>query len=118
MHIPEIDAQSAKKKLDEGAALFVDIRDPQSYASGRIPGARPLGDDNVKDFLANSDKKKPVIVCCYHGHTSMGATAFLLENGFEDVRSLTGGFAQWSAQYPKDIEATEAVNYGRRNKME
>lgn len=95
MEIPQIQIQEAKKKLDEKSCLFVDIRDPGSYQSAHIPGAIHLSDSNVQEFLQQTDKEKPVVVYCYHGNSSMGATAYFMENGFKNVSSMAGGFEAW-----------------------
>lgn len=104
IQIPEVSPEDAKSDLDAGRTLFVDIRDPDSYRSGHIPKALHLTDANVQEFVASTDKSRPIIVCCYHGNSSKGATAYLLQNGFTDVRSLTGGFEGWRARYPTDAE--------------
>lgn len=95
MEIPQIQIQDAKQKLDQGECLFVDIRDPGSYRQAHIPGALHLHDGNVHEFLQNADKNKNVVVYCYHGNSSLGATAFLIENGFKNVASMSGGFEAW-----------------------
>jgi thiosulfate sulfurtransferase len=99
MEIPQIQIQDAKQKLDEKVCLFVDIRDPGSYRQAHIPGALHVHDGNVQEFLQNTDKNKAVVVYCYHGNSSLGATAFLLENGFKDVASMSGGFEAWRQVY-------------------
>lgn len=97
--IPEIQIHEAKKRLDEKHCLFVDIRDPDSYGAAHIPGALHLDNDNVQEFLQTTDKKRPVVVYCYHGNSSLGAVAFLREKGFEDVASMNGGFEAWRQVY-------------------
>ena len=93
--ISQIDVAAAKERLDKGDALFVDVRDPQSFASAHIPGAMHLNDDTVEEFVANGDRAKTVIAYCYHGNSSLGAAAFLMEQGFTDVHSMAGGFEAW-----------------------
>lgn len=95
MEIPQIQIHEAKKKLDEKSCLFVDIRDPGSYRQAHIPGALHLHDGNVQDFLQNTAKDRSVVVYCYHGNSSMGATGYFLEHGFTDVASMMGGFEAW-----------------------
>src|SRR3954471_20560500 len=99
MEIPQVQIHDAKKKLDEKECLFVDIRDPASYGEAHIPGALHLTDANVQEFVQNADKKKPVVVYCYHGNSSMGAAGYLLENGFSEVASMAGGFEAWRQVY-------------------
>jgi len=99
MEIPQIPIQDAKNKLDQKQCLFVDIRDPSSYQQAHIPGAVHLHDGNVQEFVQNSDKDKAVVVYCYHGNSSLGATAYLIENGFKNVASMSGGFEAWRQVY-------------------
>ncbi|HEX6801927.1 MAG TPA: rhodanese-like domain-containing protein, partial [Candidatus Binatia bacterium] len=80
MEIPQIAIHEAKKKLDEKSSLFVDIRDPGSYRQAHVPGAIHLSDGNLQEFLQNTVKDQAVVVYCYHGNSSLGATAFLIEN--------------------------------------
>jgi len=81
------------------SCMFVDIRDPGSYRQAHIPGAIQLHDGNVQEFLQNTAKEQPVVVYCYHGNSSLGATAFLMENGFTNVASMSGGFEAWRPVY-------------------
>ncbi|HEY3167311.1 MAG TPA: rhodanese-like domain-containing protein, partial [Candidatus Binatia bacterium] len=91
MEIPQIQIHDAKNRLDQKECVFVDIRDPGSYREAHIPGAIHLHDGNVQEFLQNTAKDEVIVVYCYHGNSSLGATAFLLENGFKDVASMSGG---------------------------
>jgi thiosulfate sulfurtransferase len=104
MEIPQIQIHEAKKKLDEKFSLFVDIRDPGSYRQAHIPGAIHLNDGNVQEFVQQTDKNKEVVVYCYHGNSSMGATAFLIENGFTNVASMSGGFEAWRLVYEHESD--------------
>ena len=104
MDIPQIQIHDAKRKLDTQECLFVDIRDPASYTQAHIPGAIHLHDGNVQEFVQNTDKEKDIVVYCYHGNSSLGATAFLLENGFKKVASMSGGFEGWRQVYEADSQ--------------
>ncbi len=90
-----ISVEDAKKKLEEGGAIFVDVRDPHSYEQAHIPGAILVNDTNVQGFISATDKTRTHIVYCYHGINSLGGAAYFEENGFEDVYSMDGGFSAW-----------------------
>jgi thiosulfate sulfurtransferase len=92
--VSQIDVAQAKEYLETGA-LFVDVRDPASFEAAHVPGAFHLSDANVEDFVQKADKSKPVVVYCYHGNTSQGAAAYLMDQGFEKVYSVIGGFERW-----------------------
>ena len=91
----QIDVEEAGKMLQSGKAVFVDVRDAASYQAAHVPGALHLTDANVEDFVAKADKAKPVVVYCYHGNTSQGAAAYLMDQGFKEVYSVIGGFEEW-----------------------
>ena len=86
----------AKELISKGA-IIADIRDEASYVAGHIEGAVHLSDNNVQDFILNSDHDSPLIVCCYHGHSSQPAAQYLASQGFDEVYSLIGGYTAWAA---------------------
>ena len=90
--------------LADNSHVVVDIRDPNSFLMGHIPGAIHLSNDSMADFLRDADFDAPVVVGCYHGISSQQAAQFLISQDFTDVYSLDGGFTQWQAEYPSDIE--------------
>jgi thiosulfate sulfurtransferase len=58
----------------------------------------------MKDFLDKTDPEAALVVYCYHGNSSQGATDYLLEQGFKNVRSLNGGFESWRAIHQDRVE--------------
>ena len=95
-----IDAARTAEWLEQGGVELVDIRDPHSFAAGHIANARHLSNENVGQFLEEADRATPVIVCCYHGNSSQQAAQFLIQQGFEQVFSLDGGFEHWRTHFP------------------
>lgn len=72
-----------------------DIRDVQTFAQGHIPGAIHLTNDNLHQCLDELEFDEPVMVCCYHGISSILAANYLAELGFEQVATIDGGFEAW-----------------------
>ncbi|WP_299017264.1 thiosulfate sulfurtransferase GlpE [uncultured Photobacterium sp.] len=82
-------------------AVLVDIRDPQSFAQSHAEAAFHLTNDTIVEFMDRVDFEQPVVVMCYHGISSQGAAQYLINQGFETVYSLDGGFEAWRRQaYP------------------
>ncbi len=104
MNIPQIQIHQAKQQLDQQGCVFVDIRDAGSYQAAHIPGAIHLHEGNVQAFVERGEKDKPLVVYCYHGNSSLGATAYFLEQGFTDVASMSGGFEAWRQVYEQETE--------------
>ena len=91
----EINPHLVQEMVEEGTVNVVDIRDSGSYASGHIPNAVSLNDQNVKEYIEKTNKETPLIVCCYHVISSGGAADYLSLQGFKVVYSMTGGFEAW-----------------------
>jgi len=79
-------------------AVLVDIRDPQSFALSHPEQAFHLTNDTMVEFMDRVDFEQPVIVMCYHGVSSQGAAQYLINQGYETVYSLDGGFEGWRRQ--------------------
>ncbi|GIU49715.1 thiosulfate sulfurtransferase GlpE [Shewanella sp. KT0246] len=84
---------------DSDDVQIVDIRDAASYAAGHIEGSIHLTNENIAHVMADADMDNPLVVVCYHGISSQGAAGYLIEQGFDDVYSLDGGFTAWSAAH-------------------
>ncbi len=99
MTIKQISVLQAQQLIEQQQALIVDIRDPASFANGHIEGAVRVDNDNIRSFIENADKSKPLIVVCYHGNSSQPATQVFNEQGF-DGHSLIGGMTDWVISQP------------------
>jgi thiosulfate sulfurtransferase len=77
--------------------VTIDIRDQASYVSGHIEGALHITDKNIDQFVQTTDFDMPILIYCYHGHSSQHAAEFLVNQGFETVYSLIGGYTAWTA---------------------
>jgi len=81
--------------IKSGADTFqlVDVRDPEEFAEGRIPGAINIP---VAIFASQSevlDKKKRIIVYCNSGGRSYNAYRKLMKLGYEEINQAI--FADW-----------------------
>ncbi|MFD1007870.1 MULTISPECIES: thiosulfate sulfurtransferase GlpE [Oceanisphaera] len=95
-----ISVAEADSLLAKGQARLVDIRDPQSFALAHVEQSFHLTNDSMVTFTNEVDYETPVIVMCYHGVSSQGAAQYLINQGFEEVYSLDGGFEAWRRTQP------------------
>jgi rhodanese-related sulfurtransferase len=93
----QITAAQAAEKRDQGA-FILDVREPDEWAQMHIPGATliPLGE--LPDRLNEIPKDKEIVVVCRSGNRSARGRDILLNAGFTNVTSMTGGMTQWQAQ--------------------
>jgi thiosulfate sulfurtransferase len=95
MNFTQISVDEAKKLIEVGDLTILDIRDTQSYSVGHISNAIHLESIHIKSFIAKEDKKKSLLIYCYHGHSSQSAAEHFTENGFLNVYSMDGGYTAW-----------------------
>ena len=93
-----LDADAFEALLGEGQACLLDVRTPDEYAAGSLPGAANA-DWNAEDFLQQvaqlCPQDKPVAVYCRTGRRSAAAAAALAKAGYT-VYNLLGGYEGWS----------------------
>lgn len=99
-----ISPAQAATMLDSGPVQVVDVRDNQSFSWNHMPGAIHLTNNTVADFVLHGEFEQPVIVCCFHGISSQSAAEYLVNQGFEKVYNLDGGFEAWEQQFPNRTE--------------
>ncbi|MFM2481807.1 thiosulfate sulfurtransferase GlpE [Celerinatantimonas sp. YJH-8] len=95
-----INVEQAQALVAESGAIIADIRDDQSYQQSHPQGAIHLTNQSLTALMHDHDPDTPIIVVCYHGHSSQGAAQYLIQQGFEEVYSLDGGFEAWAQQAP------------------
>ncbi len=88
------------KELITNGAVVADIRDEQSFSNGHIEGSYHLTNGTLHRFMQLHDFEQPVVVVCYHGNSSQGAAQYLVQQGFEQVYSMDGGFEAWRFNQP------------------
>jgi rhodanese-related sulfurtransferase len=93
----DIDVTELEKVLASGAQL-IDVRTPEEYAAGHVPGAVlvPLGFALDDPAIQALDKETPVYVICQSGGRSARASDQLAAGGFDAV-NITGGTGAWKA---------------------
>lgn len=90
--MPEVSPAEAKELVDAGAQL-VDVRTPEEYEAGHVPGARLVPLETLESD-SGLDHETPVVIYCRSGDRSgMAADAFAASGW--DARSIAGGLLAW-----------------------
>jgi thiosulfate sulfurtransferase len=103
MPFKHISVAQTKALMQRDDVVIADIRDPNAFAAGHMPSAIHLSNANIGQFMVEKDYEQPIVVVCYHGVSSQGAANYLIEQGFEDVYSMDGGFTQWALEQPESV---------------
>ena len=116
--IREVDIDEAERQL--GRVQFLDVREPDEYEQGAIPGALHLPRGHLEMQVEGKlvDKEAPVVVYCAGGARSAFAAQTLGELGYTDVVSMAGGFNRWKDQgkpwsTPQTLTADQRNRYQR-----
>ncbi|PUE39735.1 rhodanese-like domain-containing protein [Limnohabitans sp. Bal53] len=88
--------------------VVIDARDPAQFAKGHIPGAVNMDWRQVLAKRNTIPKNKPVLIYCNTGSLSAQAGFALRVAGWENVRILQGGMAEWQAKGGFDAAAKAA----------
>ena len=76
-------------------AYCLDVRSPQEFQLGCIPGFVNIPLDDLRGHLEELPKDKTIIVNCAVGLRGYLAARILMQQGFTDVRNLSGGYKTW-----------------------
>ena len=96
--VPSISAAELHAQREsEAAPVVIDVRTPEEYASGHIPGAVNVPFDQVAQRISEIDASHGVALYCMVGPRARKGESALLAAGYEKVFHLEGGLAAWQA---------------------
>ena len=108
-----VGASDWNELLKDPDVLVVDVRNDYESEVGTFQGAKRADTANFRDFpdfvardLADH-RQRPIAMFCTGGIRCEKASAYLLEQGFADVRQLDGGILKYLAETDADDNAFE-----------
>jgi rhodanese-related sulfurtransferase len=109
-NVTRLTPSEIKAILDQdkkGEFLLLDVRQPEEYEAGHIPGAMliPLGELELRK--GELDPNRKIITYCRSGRRSMAAAIALCGLGFESVYHLDGGVLAWPYETIAGIPETK-----------
>jgi rhodanese-related sulfurtransferase len=95
-----VSVHDLKAALDDGEAVVVDVREPDEFAQGHVPGARLVPLQTVPGLVGELPADEPVYLVCAVGARSAQAAMLLAQHGVDAV-NVDGGTRDWlMAGYP------------------
>ena len=95
--IEEISPKEAKKLLDEGKAVALDVREKEEIEFASIGEHIWIPLHELSQKYAQLPKNKLIIAVCRSGSRSASATDFLLRQGIK-AKNLKGGTILWGRE--------------------
>ncbi|MCX8020289.1 MAG: rhodanese-like domain-containing protein [Chitinophagaceae bacterium] len=99
-----IDAAQFKEMLKKNNVVLIDVRTPEEFSQGHIPGARMIDYLQTETFrkeLNRLDKNKTYLLYCRSGNRSKQAMQEMIQSGFKNVYELKGGIKSWPGELVK-----------------
>jgi rhodanese-related sulfurtransferase len=96
-----VDVDTVNALRDNAGVFLIDVREPDEYAAGHIPGITLIPMGEVASRLAELPRDKEIIVTCRTGNRSGQVADLLRQQGFTNVHNMSGGIVAWEeAGYP------------------
>jgi rhodanese-related sulfurtransferase len=90
-----ISVSEAKEKIDSGAVQIIDVRTPEEYAGGHVPGASNIPHMAVLPRASELAKDRELVFICQVGQRSALACEFAAAAGFKELFNVEGGTDAW-----------------------
>ena len=75
---------------------IIDVRTPEEYGKGHIPGAGLLSVELTFEALDSWPKDTPIVFYSNTGKRGLEKASFFMAYGFTNVRNLAGGLKAWN----------------------
>ena len=97
--ITELTPSQAQAWQAACGALLIDVREPDEFAAGHVPGAVNVPRGMLEFRIADlqPDGNAPVLVYCKTSGRAALAAAAMRQMGYLNVQSIAGGFDAWVA---------------------
>jgi len=97
---PQVDVEAVLATPAGERPFLVDVRTPQEYADGHIPGAVNIPVDDLRPRLGELPRDREIAAYCQVGQRGYLATRILLQEGFSAV-NVGGGYKTYRLLQPK-----------------
>jgi rhodanese-related sulfurtransferase len=99
--IPSVSPEDAPAWIGIRKATVLDVREPDEYEGGHIPGALLIPQADLAVRIQEIPRQKDLLVACRSGMRSLASARFLKGVGYDRVTNLEGGTLGWiRAGYP------------------
>lgn len=98
---PQVDVEAVFAAPAAERPLLLDVRTPEEFASGHIPGAVNIPVDDLRSHLSELPRDRKIATYCKVGQRGYLATRILLQAGFS-AANIGGGFMTYKLFEPSE----------------
>jgi hydroxyacylglutathione hydrolase len=88
-------AKDGNRPKGGGNLQIVDVRGPDEWRRGHLPGAIHIPLASLPERLGELDLSAPIVLQCKGGGRSAIATSFLQSQGIANATNMVGGYESW-----------------------
>ena len=99
--VTEIPNDVVRRRLAERTSFtLLDVREDHEWVQGHLPSAKHLGRGILERDIETviPDKTREIVLYCGGGYRSALAAESLQKMGYVNVKSMAGGFGEWTAK--------------------
>jgi molybdopterin/thiamine biosynthesis adenylyltransferase/rhodanese-related sulfurtransferase len=117
--IREIDTAEADELRQQPGAVLLDVREPDEYEQGAVPGALHIPRGNLESNIEGRvpDHDTLLLVQCAGGVRSAFAAKTLQDLGYTNALSIAGGFNRWKDE-GREWATPRALSPEQRNRYQ
>ncbi|MDD4568053.1 Thiosulfate sulfurtransferase GlpE [Methanoculleus chikugoensis] len=82
---------------DDPDFIIIDVRRPDEFAAGHIPGAININSAEFSEHIDGLDAEATYLIYCQRGSRSTGVREAMRDAGFREVYEIEGGISAWRA---------------------
>lgn len=98
----DISQEEGKRMIEEKHVVLVDVRTPEEFKAGHIPGAINIRNESIKGEPEElPDKNARILLYCRSGLRAKDAMTKLDELGYTDLSNM-GGILDWKGPITKN----------------
>ena len=94
----DLDTALATTRRERERRPLIDVRSPEEWGNGHIPGAQFLTVELKFEALDTWPKDTRIVFYSNAGHRSLEVASYFMAYGFTNVRNMAGGLEAWSGE--------------------
>jgi len=115
--VAQLDPAGLSKLASVDHVQIVDVRSPEEWSKGHLPGAKHIPLAALPDRIGELDPSAPIVLHCKGGSRSAIATSLLQSRGIANVSNLAGGYEAWVAEgFATEAGKSKGRSSNRRGK--
>lgn len=102
--VPTISPKEASEKLEAGQMVLIDVREQNEIDAAHVKGSTFIRMREIPASLDQIPKDTEVGFLCRSGSRSGQVTAYLIQQGFSNVKNVIGGINRWKNEVDPTLQ--------------